>query len=368
MTELSSETTDGAEPRRRRARWWIVGAVVCAVALTGTGIAAANGDASAPEPSGQQKRYSTASIEEGTLSGKQTISGTLDYTASKDLVSGVGGVLTAIAPSGTQVGLGQPLFSVDNVSVYLFHGDLPAWRAFERGMPDGPDILQLETSLQGLGYFTEEPDDDFDWDTQSAIQEWQEATDQEETGRIDLGRIIFASTDLRVAEALAAIGDQVGTGAPIVRVTGLVKEVTANLKLADQKLGVVGTTVDLSFPGGVTTTGKISAVGQPTEQENNGQKSTLVPITITLDDPAAADGIQRANVTVDVPSETRDNVLSVPIEALMALPGGGFGIEVVRADGSTDRLAVTTGLFAGGRVEISGDGIGAGLDVMVPER
>jgi DNA gyrase inhibitor GyrI len=109
-------------------------------------------------------------------------------------------------------------------------------------------------------------------------------------------------------------------------------------------------------------------VGQPTEQDNNGQNTTVVPITIALDDPAAADGIQRANVTVDVPSETRDNVLSVPIEALMALPGGDFGIEVVRADGSTDRLAVTTGLFAGGLVEISGDGVEAGLDVMVPER
>jgi membrane fusion protein (multidrug efflux system) len=368
MSALSPETTGRAHPRHHRARWWIAGAAVCAVALTGTGIAAANGYASAPESSEHKKRYSTASIEEGTLSGSQTISGTLDYTASRDLDSGVGGVLTAAAPPGTQVGLGQALFAVNNMSVYLLHGDLPAWRAFEPGMPDGPDILQLETSLHALGYLTGEPDDDFDWHTESAIEEWQEATDQEETGRIDLGRIVFASTDLRVAEALAAIGDQVGSGVPIIRVSGLVKEVTANLKLADQKLGVVGVTVGLKLPGGITATGKISAVGQPTERDDNGQKSTVVPITITLDDPAAADGIQRANVTVDVPSETRDNVLSVPIEALMALPGGGFGIEVVRADGSTERYPVTTGLFAGGRVEISGDGIEAGLDVMVPER
>ncbi|MFS0894357.1 efflux RND transporter periplasmic adaptor subunit [Microbacterium sp. 179-I 3D3 NHS] len=365
-----SGTTDvgSAAPRRRRARWWIAGAAACAVALTGTGIAAANVYGSVPAASEEKKRFSTASVEEGTLSGSQTVSGTLDYTASRNLSSGIGGVLTAVSPAGSQVGLGQPLFSVDNVSVFLFHGDLPAWRAFERGMSAGPDVRQLEADLQALGYFSREPDEKFDGNTEAAIRAWQEATGQEKTGRIDLGRIIFAPTDLRIAEVLAAIGDQVGPGAPVVKVSGLVKEVTANLKLADQKLGVVGTQVNLQLPGGITTTGTITAVGQPTEQENNGQKSIVVPITIALDDPAAADGIQRASVAIDVPSETRDNVLSVPVEALIALPGGRFGVQVVDDDGTIDDVPVETGLFAGGRVEISGEGVKAGLDVVVPER
>jgi multidrug efflux pump subunit AcrA (membrane-fusion protein) len=357
-----------ARPRRRRARWWIAGAAACAVALTGGGMAAANAFGSPPPAAEQEKQYSTVPIEEGTLSGTKTVSGTLDYAASKDLGSGIGGTLTGVPPAGTQVGLGQPLFTVDNVDVYLFHGALPAWRAFERGMADGPDVRQLEENLKALGYFTKEPNEDFDGSTEEAIRAWQKATGQEKTGRIDLGRVVFAPTDLRIAEVLAALGDQVGPGAPIVRVSGLVKEVSANLKLADQKLGVVGAKVDITLPGGISTTGTITAVGQPTEKESNGQKSVVVPLTIALDDPAAADGIQRATVTIEVPSETRENVLSVPLEALIALPGGEFGVEVVQSDGSTKRMPVTTGLFAGGRVEISGDGIEAGLDVVVPER
>ena len=352
----------------RKARWWIAGAA-CAVALAGGGIAAADALGAAPSESSDQKRdYSSVPIEEGTLSGTRTVTGTLDYTESRDLGSGIGGVLTGVPPAGTQVGVGQALFTVDNVNVYLFHGRLPAWRAFERGMDDGPDVKQLEENLRTLGFFIEEPDEEFDRDTEQAVEAWQEATGQQETGRIDLGRVVFAPTDLRIAENVAAVGDQVGPGAPIVKISGLVKEVTADLKLGDQRLGVVGAKVQLKLPGGAETTGTITAVGQPTERQNNGQVTVVVPVTIALDDAAAAEGIQRASVTVDVPSETRENVLYVPVEALMALPDGEFGVEVVRDDGTTQQVPVVTGLFAGGRVEISGDGVEAGLDVVVPKQ
>jgi hypothetical protein len=59
-------------------------------------------------------------------------------------------------------------------------------------------------------------------------------------------------------------------------------------------------------------------------------------------------------------------VLSVPVEALLALSGDRFGVEVLQADGTTKRMPVTTGLFAAGRVEVSGDGISAGQKVVVP--
>ncbi|ANJ27795.1 efflux RND transporter periplasmic adaptor subunit [Agromyces aureus] len=361
-------SSESVKPRRRRAVWWTAGAAVCVIALTGGGLAAANAFGPPPAASEQQREYSTVPIEEGTLSGTRTMPGTLDYAASKDLPSGVGGVLTEVPDAGSQIGVGGALFAVDNVDVYLFHGALPAWRAFERGMGDGPDVKQLEENLKALGFFDEEPDEEFDWDTEAAIEAWQEATGQAETGRIDLGRVVFAPTDLRIAEVKAAVGDAIGPGVAAVKVSGLVKEVKAKLKLADQKLGVVGNQVQLQLPGGVQTTGTITAVGQPVEEENNGMSSVVVPVTIALDDPAAADGIQRANVTVDFPSETRENVLSVPVEALMAVPGGGFGVEIAKSDGTTELVAVEAGLFAGGRVEISGAGIEAGLDVVVPKQ
>jgi len=54
-------------------------------------------------------------------------------------------------------------------------------------------------------------------------------------------------------------------------------------------------------------------------------------------------------------------VLSVPVEALVARPGGGYAVVT-----GGRYLPVKTGLFAGGYVEISGAGVVAGLTVGVP--
>jgi hypothetical protein len=64
-------------------------------------------------------------------------------------------------------------------------------------------------------------------------------------------------------------------------------------------------------------------------------------------------------------SETHKNVLSVPIEALLALKEGGYGLQVVEG-GSTRVIAVEVGMFASGRVEVSGDGVAEGMKVGVP--
>jgi hypothetical protein len=59
-------------------------------------------------------------------------------------------------------------------------------------------------------------------------------------------------------------------------------------------------------------------------------------------------------------------VLAVPVVALLALPKGGFGGEVV--DGATTRIVpVRTGMFAAGRVEVRGKGIADGARVGVPK-
>jgi len=58
-------------------------------------------------------------------------------------------------------------------------------------------------------------------------------------------------------------------------------------------------------------------------------------------------------------------VLTVPVAALLALAEGGYGLEVVDG-GRSSITAVETGLFADGRVEVSGSGIAAGTTVGVP--
>jgi hypothetical protein len=57
----------------------------------------------------------------------------------------------------------------------------------------------------------------------------------------------------------------------------------------------------------------------------------------------------------------------VPLSALLALAGGGYGIEVVEPSGVHRLVGVRTGMFAGSRVQVSGTGIQPGTKVVVAQ-
>jgi hypothetical protein len=90
-----------------------------------------------------------------------------------------------------------------------------------------------------------------------------------------------------------------------------------------------------------------------------------IPVTVMLPDQQALGTLEAAPVDVAFASQAREGVLAVPVAALLALPTGGYGVQVV--DGRSTRVvAARTGLFAAGEVEVSGAGIGAGMKVGVP--
>jgi multidrug efflux pump subunit AcrA (membrane-fusion protein) len=64
-------------------------------------------------------------------------------------------------------------------------------------------------------------------------------------------------------------------------------------------------------------------------------------------------------------AERRANVLTVPVTALLALTEGGFGVELVDRTGSRV-VAVETGMFANGRVEVRSRDLRPGMAVGVP--
>lgn len=352
-------------------RWIGVAAGVAVLGLVAIGFVILTSPQD-PKPHTPPPR-STAEVVRGDLSEQTLVQGNLGYTGER-AISGGAGTLTSVAPPGSELSVGGELFSIDNRPVLLFTGALPQWRAFELGVERGPDVQQLEASLAALGYFWADPDDVFDENTRVGIRLWQEAMGREITGEIGMGEIHFAPGPLRIAAAKLEPGAQTAPGTEIVRVTELGKHVEINLKLAQQRLAVVGAPVEIELPGGAKTTGKITAVDPPREPEQSeqgGDTTPIVPVTVVLDNPDDAKSIDRATVRVSFTSETREDVLSVPVGALLALPGGGYGVEVVApgATGTagTKRVAVETGLFAGGLVEITGEGIDAGTTVVVAE-
>ncbi|KUF08413.1 peptidoglycan-binding protein [Leucobacter sp. G161] len=353
-----------------RKTWVAVAAGAAVVGLAATGFVLLR-PTPAPTPDPAPPR-AVAEITRGDLSERTLVQGQLNYTGERP-ISGGAGTLTSRAAPGATVALGGELFAIDNAPVALFTGPLPQWRSFELGMSNGPDVQQLEASLGQLGYFWGGADEIFDDNTRIGIRLWQEATGRQVTGEIGLGDIYFAPGSVRVASAELAPGATTAPGSAILRVTELGKSVKVELKLSQQKLAVVGAAVEVELPGGSKTPGTVTAVDPPRAPEKQGEgapgdSAATVPVTITLDSPDDAAAFDRAPVRVAFTSETKTDVLSVPVGALLALPGGGYGVEVVQPGAAKPkRVAVETGLFAGGLVEVTGQGLDAGTKVVIAE-
>ena len=364
MTAETPEQNTSSKPRRRTLI--LIAAAVLVTAVAVWSVIFVSGRNAEPETGGGPT-ISTDTIVLGTLEGTTQVTGTLEYAGTRELQSPATGTVTWLPGTGSAIAFGDRLFEIDAEPTFLLRGGAPAWREFGAGMTDGADVTALEGALADLGFFAGEPDATFDWDTTAAILAWQADTEQPETGTLSLGRVVFATDELRLDVGEAVAGQQTIAGEPLVTATLTTQEVTAQLKLHQQQLAAPETEVTIDLPGGTRTEGSVVSVGLPTEQQGaSGETETVIPVTIALRDAEAVAGLQQASVTIGFASETREDVLSVPVDALLALDADTFGVEIVRSDGTTERVAVTTGLFASGRVEIAGDAISEGMHVVVP--
>src|SRR5207247_8519985 len=104
----------------------------------------------------------------------------------------------------------------------------------------------------------------------------------------------------------------------------------------------------------------------PTGQDTNA--GATIPAYISLDRPQRANSLDQAPVRVEITIKGVANALSVPVTAIVGRSGGGFAVEVVRADGRRELVAVKLGLFdtAGGRVQVVEGDLLEGDQVVVP--
>lgn len=295
--------------------------------------------------------------------------GTLGYSGGTTVNNRLQGTVTALPDVGSVVDRGQSLYSVDSRPVPLLFGDVPAWRTLAVGTDDGADVRQLEANLVALGFATEaqvEVDDHFDSTTAAAVRRWQKALGVEQTGTVELGQAVFLPGAVRVTERPVAKGDAAGPGAPVLEVTSTARSVKVELDASKQTTVKAGDEAEVKVPSGRTTKGRVASVGTvATSTGTPPNTKSVVEVIVTLDDPAAAGSVDEAPVKVGFVSDSRKGVLAVPVNALLALREGGYGVRVVEGE-TRGIVPVTTGLFAKGMVEVSGDGLAEGQQVEVP--
>jgi hypothetical protein len=163
-------------------------------------------------------------------------------------------------------------------------------------------------------------------------------------------------------------------------VTSTVPQVTIALSAAEQSSVKVGDPVSISLPNNETTPGVVSSVGtvakSPSNKggeggggggENGEEGGPTIEVDVTPSDPNATGHLDEAPVTVSITTASVPSALVVPVDALLALAGGGYALEVVE-DGVHHLEAVTLGLFddAEGLVQVSGQSVSAHQRVVVP--
>jgi peptidoglycan hydrolase-like protein with peptidoglycan-binding domain len=378
----------------------LIGAVVVVAVLAGGGWWLTSRGAAASPPTGAaaesdtSSATTTAAVERKTLTVTDDFNGTLGFAGDYHVLGGLSGVLTWTVPTGTVVTAGKRLYETNGHDrTSLMYGSRPAWRTMESGVTNGADIFQLETNLRKLGFTRKSDKIDGHWDarTTAAVKRWQRKAGLPVDGRVDLGEVVFLPEAIRVTEISAALGTMVGQGGPVLSGTSNRRVVSLDLDAADRAVFEVGKGVQVKLPDGSTVAGKIASIGRiaDTSTDQQGNTTTTLPVTITLDDPTSGGDLDQASVTITVVRSSRENVLVVPINALLALREGGYAVEVVDGGGSsaaapssspslgspagsaspgerTHLVRVVPGLFDHGNVEITATGIQPGDLVVVP--
>jgi len=360
-----------AHRRRRLVRMLAVAVAVAAIAVAAGAAAIGIGGKGSSTPPRSKLPPATAQVTRATLTQTELVSGTLGYgtptTLSVPTGSGAGpgggsgsGTITWLPDPGSVLTRGQPVYKVDDKPVPLIYGTLPLYRTLSAGLV-GADIRELEQNLAALGYTGFTVDDKYTAATATAVKKWQSDLGLNKTGTVDPTQVAVASAAFRVVSLKASLGR--AASGDVLTYASTVRVVTVALDVALQDLVKVGNAVTVTLPNGNLVNGTVQTVGTAATSDAKGV--TTIDVVVALADQKALGTLDNAPVSVTLVSGQAKDVLTVPVDALVALAEGGYGVQVVTGS-NTSYVPVKTGMFANGRVEISGDGLAAGTLVGVP--
>lgn len=369
-------------PRRA---WWAIG-LIMAVAVVTIGALGLGG----PAVDDHVARSSTTTqVQRRTLVQRSSVDGRLGFGAEIPLSVKATGTVTWLPAVGSVISRNGALLRVDDRPVTLLYGQLPMYRRLgiapaaappspdpegatgsaqgaSTGPTKGKDVHQLEANLAALGYRGFTVDETFTDQTARAVSRWQRDLGLPETGAVEIGDVYYSTGPIRVNSMVTRLG--ASAAGDLYTYTGTERIVLANAPVGTTDWAVRGTAVEISLPDGRVLNGTVRGVGNTVTTADSGEPGADQPqvqISIDIGPTPDLDTLAASPATVSYVKQRHENVLTVPAAALVALAEGGYGLEVV--DGSASHfVAVETGLFADGLVEVSGPGVAEGMTVRLP--
>ncbi|MFI5840906.1 peptidoglycan-binding protein [Catenuloplanes sp. NPDC051500] len=325
----------------------------------------------------------TVAVTRTDLTTAQTYRGQLGYGTPR-VIKGAEGAVTWLPAVGANAERGRTLYRNNDNPVIVFYGGTPLFRKLDTPNQIGRDVRVVIDNLRALNYqvglqpspgrtvnepgespvpvVVQKDDGILTADVIKAIKRWQTDAQLPVTGVIDPARVVVLPGPARVSALNAQLGDPAANG--VLSLTGSEKLVTAPVRVAE--LGAIkeGVTVEVELPGGTRTPGTVKLIDRNAtapEGDQNADVTTAaeVSVVVAVTDPNAVKDLESGVVQVSFAGQTREDVLAVPVAALLALREGGYAVQV----SGGPLIAVQTGMFAMGMVEISGDGIAEGVTV-----
>ena len=304
------------------------------------------------------KTTKTVEVKRETLSNSTEYNGDLGFGESRGLASRAEGTITWLPEKGDIIGSGEVLWEIDRQPVIFIEGDLPMYRPLFVGAKKGDDVEQLERYLIDKGYGPEgwEADSTFNARTKAAVKQFQKEHKMTEDGRLEVGDIVIGPESLRVA-ATAHLGDSAGAG-PVLTVTSSKAKVT--LPASSRQLATFqeSPTVRVVLPAGGELSATLDEV-KATPADEDG--SFGYSVTYAIDD-ALTDS---EPVKVKIEKVLAADALTVPVDALLALSGGGYAVEIDLGGGDTELRSIEVIDFDDTRVAITGNVVEGDLVVVL---
>ena len=184
---------------------------------------------------------------------------------------------------------------------------------------------------------------------------------------------LASETPIIVGSYITSEGSVVAANSQMYNISSTGVEVVFQIDASDQDIVSVGDSVEVELPSEDRIKATISYIDPVVTQGQNGD---FIEVKLDISSTEDVKVYDQAPVDVFVTSEVSQDVLYVPVNALIALAEGGYALEIYNGESEvgvfegvsgvdTTYVGVEIGVFTDGFVEVSGN-ISEGMIVVVP--
>ena len=184
---------------------------------------------------------------------------------------------------------------------------------------------------------------------------------------------LASETPIIVGSYITSEGSVVAANSQMYNISSTGVEVVFQIDASDQDMVSIGDSVEVELPSEDRIKATISYIDPVVTQGQNGD---FIEVKLDISSTEDVKVYDQAPVDVFVTSEVSQDVLYVPVNALIALAEGGYALEIYNGEAEvgvfegvsgvdTTYVGVEIGVFTDGFVEVSGN-ISEGMIVVVP--